>query len=93
VRLALGSDCPVTPVDPWGAVRAAVRHRTPGFGLSVDQAFEAHTSGGWFAAGSSGGTLAVGEPATFAVWDRDGLALDGSPACLRTVRDGKVIYG
>jgi predicted amidohydrolase YtcJ len=93
VRLALGSDCPVTPVDPWGAVRAAVRHRTPGFGLTVDQAFEAHTSGGWFAAGGSGGTLAVGEPATFAVWDRDGLTLDSTPMCLTTVRDGKVIYG
>src|SRR5204863_5962708 len=36
VELALGSDCPVTPVDPWGAVRAAVHHRTEGFGLTVE---------------------------------------------------------
>ena len=32
VALALGSDAPVTPLDPWGTVRAAVRHRTPGSG-------------------------------------------------------------
>ena len=33
VALALGSDAPVTPLDPWGGVHAAVDHRTPGSGL------------------------------------------------------------
>ena len=65
VLLALGSDCPVTPVDPWASVRAAVRHRTPGFGISVLDAFEAHTRNGWYASGVDGGTLEVGAPATF----------------------------
>jgi predicted amidohydrolase YtcJ len=69
VTLALGSDAPVTPVDPWATVRAAVEHRTPGSGLDRDTAFAAHTAGGWAAAGETGGVLVAGAPATFAVWD------------------------
>src|SRR5262249_4549727 len=30
VPLAFGSDVPVTPLDPWGAVRAASAHHAPG---------------------------------------------------------------
>ena len=84
VTLAFGSDAPVTPVDPWATVRAAVDHRTPGSGLPFDDAFAAHTAGGWPAGGETGGTLEVGAPATFAVW-RD-------ETCLRTVLDGTTIY-
>lgn len=69
VPLALGSDAPVTPLDPWGGVRAAVHHRTPGSGLSARAAFTAATRGGWRAAGvDDAGVLAPGAPATFAVW-------------------------
>lgn len=96
VVLAFGSDCPVTPVDPWATIRAAVHHRTDGFGLTPHEAFAAHTRGGWFAAGTDGGELVAGAPATFAVWDRDGLETlePGAelPVCLRTVRDGTTIY-
>ena len=98
VLLALGSDCPVTPIDPWATVRAAVHHRTPGFGISVLDAFTAHTRNGWYAAGVDGlaGTLEPGAPATYAVWDTDGMPTlepgTALPACLRTVRDGRVIY-
>ena len=35
VTLAIGSDAPVTPADPWRALRAAVQHRTPGSGISA----------------------------------------------------------
>ena len=35
VPLALGSDAPVTGIDPWASVRAAVNHRTPGSAVSV----------------------------------------------------------
>jgi hypothetical protein len=84
VTLAFGSDAPVTAVGPWATVHAAVHHRTPGSGLSHDEAFAAHTAGGWTAAGEAGGTLAVGEQATFAVW-RD-------ETCLRTVLDGNTIH-
>jgi hypothetical protein len=69
VVLALGSDSPVTPLDPWGTVRAAARHRTPDQGLEVAAAFDAHTRGGWRAARvDDGGVLRVGAPATFAAW-------------------------
>jgi predicted amidohydrolase YtcJ len=84
VTLAFGSDTPVTPLDPWATVHAAVHHRTPASALPFDAAFAAHTTGGWTAAGERGGTLAVGEPATFAVW-RD-------ETCVRTVLDGNTIY-
>jgi hypothetical protein len=76
VTLAFGSDSPVTPVDPWGAVRAAVHHRTPGSGISPRAAFTAHTRAGWRAAGVDdgvSGVLAPGAPATYAVWRTGGL--------------------
>ena len=68
VPLALGSDSPVTPLAPWQAVRAAVYHHQGSQRLTARSAFTAHTRGGWRAAGLRGGRLAVGEPATFAVW-------------------------
>ncbi|MBZ4626341.1 amidohydrolase, partial [Mycobacterium avium subsp. hominissuis] len=51
VPLALGSDAPVTGLDPWTSVRAAAHHRTPGSAISVRAAFAAATRGGWRAAG------------------------------------------
>jgi predicted amidohydrolase YtcJ len=93
MTVALGSDAPVTAADPWAAVRAAVHHRTPGAGLTPEQAFAAHTEGGRRAARQELPALEVGAQATFAVWDRDGLAdLDHPPACLRTVRNGTTIH-
>ena len=80
VALALGSDAPVTPLDPWGTVRAAVHHRTPGSGLSARAAFSAHTRGGWRAARREGvGELAPGAPATFAVWELPGELVVQTP--------------
>jgi predicted amidohydrolase YtcJ len=87
VSLAFGSDSPVTPVDPWGAVRAAVHHRTDGFGISPRAAFTAHTRGGWRAAGvldGVSGTLTPGAPATYAVWETGELV--GPPADTRVQR-------
>ena len=76
VPLALGSDAPVTPIAPWEGVRAAVHHRTPGYGLSARAAFSAHTRGGWRAARiDDAGELAPGAPATFAVWDAGELVV------------------
>jgi predicted amidohydrolase YtcJ len=98
VRLALGSDSPVTPFDPWAALRGAVEHHDPTQRLDVATAFLAHTEGGHAAAREDGGgVLRVGGRATFAVWDggepgdaglpevRTGAAL---PTCRLTVRDG-----
>ncbi|MFF3364611.1 amidohydrolase [Streptomyces misionensis] len=69
VPLAFGSDSPVTPLDPWGTVRAAAFHHTPEHRVSVRAAFTAHTRGGWRAIGrDDAGTLVPGAPADFAVW-------------------------
>lgn len=69
VPLALGSDAPVTHLDPWGTVRAAAFHRTPEHRISVRAAFAAHTRGGWRAIGrDQEGVLVPGAPASYAVW-------------------------
>ncbi|MFD8118744.1 amidohydrolase [Streptomyces microflavus] len=69
VPLAFGSDSPVTPLDPWGTVRAAAHHRTPDHRISVRAGFTAHTRGGWRAIGrDDAGLLVPGAPADYAVW-------------------------
>ncbi len=76
VPLAFGSDTPVTPLDPWGTVRAAAFHRTPEHRISVRAAFTAHTRGGWRATGrDDAGILAPGAPADYAVWRTDELVV------------------
>jgi hypothetical protein len=101
VSLAFGSDSPVTALDPWGSVRSAVWHQTPGFRLTAAEAFAAHTRGGWRAAGIDGGDLVVGAPATYAVWDAPGGFAGGLPdlepslplpECVSTVVRGEVVH-
>lgn len=80
VLLAFGSDSPVTPLDGWGMVRAAVNHHTVGSRLSPRGAFSAATRGGWRAAGvDDAGSLAPGMLASFAVWDVDGELVVEAP--------------
>jgi hypothetical protein len=95
VALALGSDAPVTPLDPWGGVHAAVDHRTPGSGLRPSDAFDAATHGGWHAvrAAHPQGPLAVGAPADLALWATTEplsavLAGRARPACRLLLVDG-----
>jgi predicted amidohydrolase YtcJ len=95
VALALGSDAPVTPLDPWGGVHAAVDHRTPGSGLRPFDAFDAATHGGWYAARAEHpvGPLAVGAPAHLALWATPDplaavLAGRGRPTCRLLLVDG-----
>jgi hypothetical protein len=76
VPLALGSDAPVTGLDPWVSVRAAVNHHTSGSAVSPRAAFAAATRGGWRASGDRDGqtgTLVPGAPASYAVWDAGAL--------------------
>lgn len=76
VPLALGSDAPVTGLDPWATVRAAVHHHTAGSGVSARAAFAGATRGGWRAAGvrdDNIGALVPGAPASYAVWDAGDL--------------------
>src|ERR671936_907815 len=76
VPLAFGSDAPVTPLDPWGGVRAAAFHRTPEHRVSVRAAFTAHTRGGWRALGrDDAGVLVPGAPADYAVWRTETLVV------------------
>ncbi len=95
VVLAFGSDAPVTPVDPWGAVRAAVGHRSPGSEINAVEALAAHTYGGYRAAATEdplAGTLFPGAPASYAIWDSPTFPSVGTPSCLRTVHRGRVLF-
>lgn len=78
IPCAFGSDSPVTPADPWEAVRAAAWLHEPAERISVRAAFRAHTRGGWRLAGIDGsGQLTVGAPAHLAVWRTRHLSVHG----------------
>ncbi|GAA1480201.1 amidohydrolase [Gordonia sinesedis] len=83
VALSFSSDSPVTQIDPWSAIRAAVHHHQPLNAISARGAFAASTRGGWRAGGVNDGltgTLVPGAPASYAVWDVDDLIVAGSHA-------------
>ena len=95
VPLAFSSDSPVTPLDPWGAVLAAERHRG-GWGIDRRRAMAAHTRGGRYAAGQDHvGALRPGQRADLAVWSADPLAAEDPRRlrCLATFVRGVRIYG
>ena len=76
VSLAFGSDSPVTAIEPWEWVRAAMWHHNPAARLSGRAAFAAATRGGWRAARrDDAGVLEVGAPATYAVWAVEDLVV------------------
>jgi len=104
VRLAFGTDAPVTPLAGWATVRSAVRHWQPGEGLSVRSAFDAATRGAnWAAFADNAGTIQAGALASLAIWDIDNTELDGPaplprldgdelPTCVATISAGRLIY-
>ncbi|TCO37787.1 hypothetical protein EV646_12213 [Kribbella antiqua] len=72
VVLAFGSDSPVTELGGWEAVRAAAFHHDKAERITVRAAFQAHTRGGWRAAGiDDAGVLAPSTAATYAIWQSD----------------------
>ncbi len=79
VELAMGSDAPVSPLDPWLAIAAAV-HRSaderdpwhPEHALTPREALAASTDG-W-------GTVAPGHPGDLVLLDRDPLAPAPDPS-------------
>ncbi len=109
MRMALGSDAPVTAMDPWATIAAAVGHRRQGSGLSPYQAMAAATVGGWAATRDPRpgvGTIAIGAPAHLAAWDLPDNGINSAneliislvhggpqPDCRLTVTDGLIIHG
>ncbi|MGA7203694.1 MAG: amidohydrolase family protein [Specibacter sp.] len=76
VPICFGSDSPVTPLNPWASVRAALSHHQPEQRISARAAFIGHTRAGWRAARHANpmlGQLAPGAPASFAVWEIEQL--------------------
>jgi len=103
VRLAFGSDSPVTSLGPWRAVQAAVHHRNEGQRLPAEPAFRAHTQGGaWAAKDDQGGSLQLGARADLAVWATPGGLGDNGlphltpgielPRLLRTIVSGHAVH-
>jgi predicted amidohydrolase YtcJ len=100
VPLAFGSDSPVTALDPWGGVRAALLHRYPVSRLPMAAAFSAATRGGWRALGiDDSGSLAPSMRANFTVWDLTVAALPDlsdpdapDPKCSMTVAGGHLVH-
>lgn len=96
VVLAFGSDAPVTPLDPWAAVRAAIGHQSSGSAVGAMEALAAHTYGGYWAAAAAdplAGTFSPGAPGSYAIWDcADQFPGVESPSCLRTVHRGLILF-
>jgi predicted amidohydrolase YtcJ len=95
VTVAFGSDAPVTPLDPWAAVHAAVNHHSPSQRVSHSVALAAHSRAGWHAVGvDDAGRLDVGYAAHLAIWEATqpgGVPVAGETA-LRTVIGGECVY-
>jgi len=101
VRLSFGSDAPVSPLDPWLAMAAAV-HRSaderaawhPEQALTAREALAASVDGL--------GMVRVGSPADLVLLDSDPLAAHADPAAVAqglremsvalTVVDGRVVH-
>ena len=108
VRLALGTDWYVAPLDPMLTVHAAVTRATldgkhpdgwfPEQKLTVEEAVRAYTIGSAYAEFQEHekGTLAPGMLADFVVWSQDIFEIE--PDAIRdtralvTVMDGRVVY-
>lgn len=105
LTIAFGSDAPVTAINPWAGISAAVGHRTAASRMSLGQALVAATVGGWRAArhpDPAAGRIEIGAPAHLAAWaieeslpDFVAGLVDGAspPRCALTVSGGQIIHG
>ncbi|QKK02331.1 MAG: amidohydrolase [Pseudomonadota bacterium] len=106
-RLALGSDFPVEPVNPWLGIHAAVTRQRDGLppggwrpqeALTLDQALRGFTLDAAWAgfAEAEVGSLKVGKQADFIVVDRDPIGLDPDELAgvqvEQTVVGGQTVY-
>lgn len=93
-ELAMGSDWPVSPADPWLAVHVAVNRSLPGVpdaldptqSLSLVEVLAAYTAGSSELVLGVSGRLRIGERADVTVTDRDPFQVEvGELASIRTV--------
>lgn len=107
IRLALGSDFPVEPVDPWLGIHAAVSRQRDGHppggwrpeeSLTLEQALRGFTVNAAYAgfAENEVGSLALGKQADFIIIDADPFELEPSELAgievLRTVVGGETVF-
>tara|TARA_R110002110_G_scaffold412299_1_gene638096 strand:- start:722 stop:2368 length:1647 start_codon:yes stop_codon:yes gene_type:complete len=107
VHLALGSDFPVEPVNPWLGIHAAVTRQRDGQPpggwqpqeiLSLERALHGFTVDAAWAgfAEKEVGTLAVGKHTDFIILDADPFAVEaadlGDITVLRTVVGGETVF-
>lgn len=81
--LALSTDAPVQPFNPFVQVAGAVDHPVPAESLSVHEALRAYSWAGAYSAFEEGerGTLAVGKHADFALLDSDPFTCPKDKLC------------
>lgn len=78
VPLVLGSDAPVTEVNGWAVVRAAMHMSNKSGRISARAGFMGQTRSTYRAMGEMNpfaGQLLIGAPATFAIWSASELAI------------------
>ncbi len=93
VSVAFGSDTPVTPLDPWAAIRAAMNHQTPSQRIGFHDAVRSQSRAGWHAAHvDSAGDIEVGAAAHLAIWAPSGELPEPGALALRTIIDGKTCW-
>ena len=98
VRVAGGSDAPITRLDPLSGIAAAMNHSAPEERLTFDEALALFTTEAAYAFFAEGawGTLAPGKQASFTVVARDPRALPPEDVAgleiVATVVGGAVVY-
>lgn len=97
IGLAFGSDTNVTPMDPWGSVRAAEDRRRDEHAISRLEAVSASTLGGRLAAHQERyvGVVRAGMRADLAAWEDDPFRADDprGATCVLTVVRGRLAHG
>ncbi len=80
IPLLLGSDAPVTSINPWLSIKAALNMNQPHQSLSSRAAFRAHTTDGYRRIGNHRPhEIEVGSPADVVLWRIDSLNVVAAP--------------
>ncbi|MBN2082403.1 amidohydrolase family protein [bacterium] len=93
VRVAGGSDCYITPLDPLGGIRAALRHHNPAMRVDFTTAVNLFASeAAYFSFNENDrGRIAPGCQADFTIV-RGTRKLDPEASVALTVKGGRVVY-